>query len=243
MKLEAAACTNVGSVRENNEDNFYINGYIKKDVTENICSKTDCIDRKYYTYAVFDGVGGEDNGEIASLDAADELMEYDTCDLHDRFEEYVQAANQRVCQEVREREGRRMASTVVILTTDGVDANICSVGDSRAYVMRNGKLYQLTLDHTKTQAKRNHMLTQYLGAFPEEFRNRPHIVKNIQLMEEDIFLLCSDGLTDMVQDADIETIMRDNQDSPAEQIAEELIQTAIQNGGKDNVTTVIVKIN
>ncbi|MDO4868838.1 MAG: SpoIIE family protein phosphatase [Bacillota bacterium] len=257
MRIDAAAVTHVGLKRENNEDNFYINGVYKKDVTEDICICGDTKRRKSYTYAVCDGVGGVDFGELASLHSVEELVNFDGKDLADRFADFIQAANDRICLDIKANGGKRIGSTAALLFITKKRAGICNIGDSRVYLFHEDELKQISHDHTRRQrmidsgeivensgepAVKDHMLTQFLGVFPTEFKLEPHIVRNIRIKKKDIFLLCSDGLTDMVSDESLREIIRDNAAESSEKIVNELIHAAIQNGGRDNITAIVAKV-
>ena len=130
--------------------------------------------------------------------------------------------------------------------------NSFGVGDSRIYMMRSGMLQQISKDHTIVQQmvdsgaitkeearthKRRHILSQNIGIFPDELIIEPHFAEPIELKEGDVFPLCSDGLTDMVSDDAIRTILANNED------AEGLVAAALENGGRDNVTVIVIKVN
>lgn len=256
MKITASAGTHIGCVRDNNEDNFYINGFYKKNVADESCIYSDDQTRDAYTYAVCDGVGGVESGEFASLYAAEELAGFNHADLDGRFREYINAVNQRICDDIMANKGRRMGSTVALLFIAGEEASVCNVGDSRVYLLREDELTQLSHDHTRQQSMidfgmidrekarssgKDHVLTQFLGVFPEEFILDPYIESKIKVRPGDIFLLCSDGLTDMASDDIIKQVIKAKASETAETIVNELIFTAIGNGGRDNVTALIVK--
>lgn len=255
MKITSAGGTHVGNVRSNNEDNFYINGYYKENPDENIKAAADDEEREFYTYAVCDGMGGESFGEIASLKALEALPAYDDTQLEHRLDEYVQDANGRICREILE-SGKRLGTTLALLRIEQETAAICNLGDSRIYQVREGRLRQLTKDHTQVQqmvdagvmdreqareSKKKHVLTQHIGIFPDEFILSPYIVTDIEVGSGDLFLLCSDGLTDMLDDEDILSCMASYQDEQPEAIVNKLVLMALEKGGRDNVTVIIVK--
>lgn len=255
MKITSAGGTHVGNVRSNNEDNFYINGYYKENSHENIKAAEDDAERTFYTYAVCDGMGGESFGEIASLKALETLPEYDEIGLEEQMEEYVQDANGRICQEIQE-SGKRLGTTLALLSIAQGTATICNLGDSRIYQVRKGRLRQLTKDHTQVQqmvdagvmdreqareSKKRHVLTQHIGIFPDEFILSPYIVTDLRVEPGDVFLLCSDGLTDMLEDEEILACVTAYQDEQPKVIVTKLVLKALEKGGRDNVTVIIVK--
>ena len=252
MKITASGRTHLGRVRKNNEDNFYINGFYKKHTDEESCSYTEDRSHINYTYAVCDGVGGAEAGELASLYAVEELKEFDNRNLDERFPDYIEAANRHICDWIRNNDGKRMGSTAALLFIRGTDASYCNIGDSRVYLLRDGELTRLSHDHTRGQSMidygliksekeqvRDHVLTQFLGVFPEEFKLNPHI-GTVELKEKDILLLCSDGLTDMVTEEEIRQKLMDTALRNAEEKVNALICAAVNAGGRDNVTAVVV---
>jgi len=257
----SAAASNAGRVREKNEDNFFLNGKtLSRDLPE-----TDAItDESCGTglYAVCDGMGGGAHGEIASAIAVDALhkvvgqMSGNGMQTDELIDWYTHEANSRICAEMEKRRGRRIGTTFVVASIREGVVKVYNLGDSRAYLLwgEGSKLTQLSHDHTKvgslvemgfiTKEKarshpERHTLTQHLGIYPEELVIEPHIAPAFSLVDGDILLLCSDGLTDMLEDPEIALIMRGGAE-PGE-IADNLVAAALQNGGKDNVTVVVVK--
>lgn len=122
--------------------------------------------------------------------------------------------------------------------------------------MRNGCLKQLSRDHTQAQSmvdmgllkpedmnshKGKHKLTQHFGIFPDEIIIQPFESEVVSVIENDIFILCSDGLTDMLDDSEIASIVSENL-SPKD-MANKLVDTAVEKGGKDNTTVVAARID
>ena len=132
---------------------------------------------------------------------------------------------------------------------------VVNVGDSRVYRLRECKLKQLSEDHsivqrlikmgllTKEEAQNHpqkHCITQYLGIQEEDMVIEPQLKSGVAIKKDDRYLLCSDGLTDMVSDAEIEVILR--KEMPIKEAAEELLNTALEHGGVDNVTVILVEV-
>ena len=155
---------------------------------------------------------------------------------------------------MREKGGVRIGSTFVSVSFSSNHAQICNIGDSRAYFLRQRKLYQLSKDHTMIRqlvesgaitqdAARSHpdrhRLSQHLGIFPSEMIIEPYLAPPISIMPGDIFLLCSDGLTDMLSDAEIAKQLAAARD-PSEAV-QSLYASAMQAGGRDNTTVLIVQ--
>lgn len=139
-----------------------------------------------------------------------------------------------------------VGSTAVMLCIESKKAHICNVGDSRAYLLRKDKIRQLSVDHTDQALleacgvkNRRPSLTQHLGIPPTELTLKPHC-SSFSIKAGDRFLLCSDGLTDMVQLAELEQILRIGV-NPATAV-NVLMRAALQNGGHDNITIMVCEI-
>lgn len=254
MKLSYAVRTHQGKIRENNEDNFYWNGKIRADVNENQVCYKGVETAGTVLAAVCDGMGGEAQGELASLLAVHALKPCSVNHVHETALASIRAANAEICDEIEKNNGRRMGTTLAALYIEKDKAVCCNVGDSRVYRMHDGKLEQLSVDHnqisqlvamgvlTREEARRNkkrHVLTQYLGIFEDEMIIKPAFSAEITLDDGDLFLLCSDGLTDMVTDEEILEIL---QDGRPEKQADSLVERALEHGGRDNVTVIVCRV-
>lgn len=250
MRLEAAARTDPGPVRENNEDNFLV------DVDAGL-------------FVVADGMGGHAAGEVASEIAveavAEVLLEAEdpeetrlaraTPDPQDAIRERLRYAMNQASLRIRraamdDPTQAGMGTTLcVLLIEDGV-AHLGHVGDSRIYLFRDDSLHRLTRDHTVVQQEidagrltpelarivpHKNILTQsvgYHGPVEPDTATRP-------VTPGDLFIICSDGLTDPLDDDALAEIIRK---TPAEDLAEELVQQALDNGTEDNVTVVVASV-
>lgn len=251
MYCVTAACgCNMGKVRGNNEDNFYFGQrFLPKDNAGliGILDYKSELDQPT-CFGVFDGMGGEALGEEASFLAAQAMdkqikMKFE---LPDSLLDICAEANREICLAARKHSVGLMGSTAVLIGLKNEIAYLVNIGDSRAFLCRAGKIRQISVDHTdhflfSTHGIHNRKphLTQHLGIEPEEMLIEPHIAE-IQLQNEDIFLLCSDGLTDMLDESDIKDILQDNSTVTAQ--TEMLIQKALHNGGRDNITAILCKI-
>lgn len=255
LRLSASALTHVGCVRQNNEDNFYLQGHIREDVNEQQ-AKWDCTAPDVcFLAAVADGMGGEAAGELASLTAVRALRPSVFALAQETLQESVTRANDRICEEIRNNGGRRMGSTLAALFIDEGKALCGNIGDSRCYRMRGGTLTQLSTDHNKARRmvelgvltpeqaahhRSRHELTRHLGIFEEEMVLRPTFCEPVELREGDVFLLCSDGLNDVVTDEAIAACLSD--DIGPEVQASRLVQLALEGGGRDNITVVVIRV-
>lgn len=259
IQLEGYAITHEGKIRENNEDNFFLFEKIKEDVNEKQMSFSKVTDAENAVAAVYDGMGGETAGEQASLTAAQYAEPYPMEQIAQKAREQILSANNDVCEKIQEC-GSRMGTTAVQVYFGDGKACCVNIGDSRCYLFREGQLKQLSKDHsegqqmidmgikTEEEARKSmnwHKLTQHIGIFPEEFTIQPFISEQIDLLDGDIFLLCSDGLTDMVEDTQICYVLKNAGEKgiSLKETAEELLQKALINGGKDNTTIVLVRVN
>ena len=259
--LSAACECNVGKIRQNNEDNFYFNGYVlpeQNSGTERaltyMCDFTD----NAVDFAVFDGMGGEENGEYASLIAAaaakelyKKVCEYSDCKFDALANNYVTLANNKIRDFTEEKHSRSGGSTVAAVIVKGGIVHPFSLGDSRIYLMRGGNLIQISRDHTLARLKYerkiysreeadlspdSHKLTAFLGMDYKKEGIEAQNYDPVCLTSGEMLLLCSDGLYDELTHAEIERIMTVHPDNPAF----ELVKAALKNGGGDNVTCVVV---
>jgi PPM family protein phosphatase len=205
-------------------------------------------------FAVADGLGGAQAGEIASRLAAETLRrEPGDGDGVERVRAMIQAANRRVYDRAQEKSDLSgMGTTITVaLVEDGL-VSIGHVGDSRAYLIREGALEQLTEDHSlvaelqrsgklSAQEAEHHpqrsVITRALGTDPDVDVDTYTVEPRVG----DLFLLCSDGLTTMVGDEAILAIVERNRDD-LDAAARELVARANRGGGEDNITVVFFDI-
>ena len=236
--LRVAGDTHVGKVRTTNEDSMIV-------------------EPQRGLYAVLDGMGGANAGDIASQTARDAIREFVVqrrlvMDPRGLLEAAIQAGCAAVwnaAQQVRERHG--MGTTVVsCLVVDGKRAIVAHVGDSRAYLLRNGRLQTLTRDHTiveelvqrgmlaADEAERHpykNVLSRNLGAKSDTRVD----VTEVELKPGDRILLCSDGLYGYASAEAIQYLLGSG-DAP-DQVAHDLIDLALRGGGGDNVSTIVIE--
>lgn len=256
INVTSAAVTDVGKIRGNNEDNYFVNGKFKEN-TDTLNEKCeDNKQRQSYVYSVCDGMGGEACGEVASLIAAKSLVKFADKKINACINDYVGYANKLICNEIEKNDGARMGSTVALLYIDDTGAYGYNIGDSRIYLVRDGYIRQLSKDHTQAQSlvdmgflkpedmnshKGKHKLTQHFGIFPDELIIEPYEAEIVSVKQNDIFILCSDGLTDMMDDNEIFSVASETL-SPID-MAEKLVDIAVEKGGKDNTTVVVVRVD
>lgn len=246
MKFCSAAVCGPGRVRQENQDNLYLNGKIRKTP---LCS-LQAQKRGRMLAAVADGMGGETHGDLASL-AVVRLLQLRRPRSVRALLEAAQAANGKICRLMQTHQSRS-GSTLAALLLREDSAAVVNLGDSRCYRLRGGTLTRLSRDHSVVQQmidleiltpeqarthRSRHKLTQHLGIFPDEMLLEPHVAE-VPLEAGDRFLLCSDGLTDEVEDGELERLLGMG---PVEQAAKTLFDLAMERGGRDNITVLVVE--
>ena len=205
-------------------------------------------------FIVADGMGGHKAGDFASRYTVEKFLEAVKCSRADNpisiLEEAVNSANLALIEKsVESIDLEGMGTTLVVATIIGRSLYIANIGDSRLYIVNNGIL-QITRDHSlveeminigeidrkdaRTHEKKN-IITRAIGADSEVV---PDIFE-IEYSKDDIVLMCSDGLSNMIEDEEILLIV--NQGENLEDIVGNLIETANKNGGKDNISVVLVQ--
>jgi PPM family protein phosphatase len=238
MRVDAAGATDTGRVRPANEDAYYVGESV---------------------YAVADGMGGHLAGEVASATTLEPVRKLDgkvfpdAADAVKALREAVVAANDQVSQMAADEPSYRgMGTTLTATMLEGARLHVAHVGDSRAYLLRDGAFSQLTDDHTLVQ----HLVDE--GQITQEeaatHPQRSIITRAIgvstdvdvdsmtlDLESGDQVLLCSDGLTGVVSDDEIaEELSRGEQ---AEATLRRLIERANDGGGPDNITAVLLRVS
>ena len=197
--------------------------------------------------AVFDGMGGESCGEVAAFLASEEFGKFYNTNkrmLRDMPEDFIEGVcksmNQAVCRYGTDNHIQSMGSTMAMILFTPESMFACNLGDSRIYLLGDEKMRQVSMDHV---LGRNIVgkapLTQYLG-LPEEVQMLEPSVAEIEHKEGYRYLLCSDGVTDMLSDKEIEEIL--SEDGKLSEIVNRLLESALQKGGRDNVTIVLCEV-
>lgn len=262
MRVKTAVCSSIGKKRKINQDNFYLNGLLNGKYYSHFDS-SNFSSKKEQILAVCDGMGGEKHGEIASYISVKKLKDYDGkySNLFNRFPEhikkYTESSNKAICEYMMYHGNERMGSTFAILciSPENKEAIAANLGDSKIYYFHAENLKKISEDHNQAQSlvnmemiteeeAREHpgksKLTQHLGIFPNEMLLEPYISENIMLSKGDIFLICSDGLTDMLSDDEILDYMRTKE--RLSKRCKQLVKKAEEKGGKDNITVIIAEI-
>ena len=230
-----------GLCRQTHQDNFLCGGHILPPntngtpaaMTGTLRSGPDAL------FGVFDGMGGEEMGEMGAYLAAREA-------LHTRlegepkgcFQDFCRRANESLTEYIRSHQLSAMGTTASVLSFAEQRIWMCHLGDSRIYRLREGKLTRLTADQVLPWFPgKKPPLAQYLGLPPEEGEPEPQIT-GLSFRHGDIYLLCSDGLTDLVTDDEIRQTLKA---VPYKKAASTLLSMALTRGGRDNVTVLTCK--
>lgn len=250
MKLQISAMTHPGLVRRKNEDNLCLCDLIlPEDKKEERQEKaTD----KPALLGVFDGMGGFVAGEKASFLAAETAK---TAFIEKKLqkEDLVQIcmdANDAICRYMDKEYIEYMGTTAAMLYFEGKKLVLCNIGDSPIYRYRSGELCRIHKEHSERSLReallgevipqsKKFKLTQYIGMPPEEIRIEPYLVEGT-LQPDDYYLICSDGVSDMIDDGQIQKVM-ETQKIPSA-ITQKLITLAMDAGGKDNATVICVHV-
>ena len=241
LPVRCAGLSHIGKVREENEDTFLI-------------------DPELGLFVVSDGMGGHRGGEVASKIVTedlpvmievglDKLKVGSAAAIRTLFKKAIREQSRQLNLEQTSETGfKDMGATLVVALLRKGRAYIANLGDSRIYRLRNRRLVQLTKDHSvvselldkgkiKPEEAENHEaqgeITHYVGM---EDKAQPHI-RSFQLKKGDRLLLCTDGLTDPVDDKSIAAILANNQQ--CKQACQALVDAANSAGGHDNITVVI----
>ena len=250
LSIQAAALTDVGVVRTNNEDNF---GY----------------NLRHGIFVVCDGMGGQAAGELASKIAVETVLNHYDRSADDRgtqvfgrgfgnvseqanmLADAIQLANQAICQAAaRHVEQAGMGSTVAAVSAKGNRFSIAHVGDSRIYLIRGAGIQQLTNDHslvmeqvtrgliTPDEAEHSKLQNVIVRALGTEESVEPDLADH-ELRAGDILLLCSDGLSRYVKEGEIVEVVR--RVTSLEKACAELIELAKTGGSDDNITCLLLR--
>jgi serine/threonine protein phosphatase PrpC len=245
IALESAGKTDVGLVREKNEDSMLL-------------------EPAYGLYVVCDGMGGHVGGQVASQLAVATISEVvrtknvppstpGAQPEEDLLVSAIRAANSAVFGKARAEPAlHNMGTTVVALRGDGAYMHVCHVGDSRIYRLRQGNFEQITRDHSLVNLyednpelaarfgpPNSNVIVRAVGL--RDLVDVEH--RKISLEAGDIFLLCCDGLTDMVDDWMLKEMLLDGANGSLDECCDTMVRAALTNGGVDNTTVILVRVS
>lgn len=269
VRVDCAGMSHKGLVRSNNEDHYLVArfGRFLEPLLTNMPGQASMMfEEEGHVLVVADGMGGAAAGELASNLAIRTLLNLviQTSDwiispggpeserVMARMAERFRRIDDRLLEEAARNQNLKGMGTTMTLACNVSDTLVLThIGDSRAYLFRAGTLHQLTHDHTVAQAlvdqgflrhvneaaaNLRHTLVKVLGGVGHQ---GDADVDRLTLLDQDVIVLCSDGLTDMVDDAAIAGILKTN--APADELCRGLVDRALGNGGKDNVTVLVAR--
>ncbi|MBK7994371.1 MAG: Stp1/IreP family PP2C-type Ser/Thr phosphatase [Blastocatellia bacterium] len=253
IKVRMYGKTDVGCVRQNNEDNFFMSDLVDGFTPLPNETLTRQVTDNRVLLAVADGMGGAAAGEVASELAInglkEEFLHFPGVGSPERLMRAIQQINQHIWDTGRRHiQYRGMATTLTAALIEGNRAYIAEIGDSRAYILRGGRIKQITTDQswlelmieqglmTREEAKsskQRNMILQSLGGQQEV----KVALTAVDLAAGDILLLCSDGLSEKISAPEMLTILR--QSLSLEIASNKMVNLAKDRGGEDNITLVV----
>lgn len=262
VHIHAAAISHMGCVRTNNEDNLFFNGdMMRMNEVNGGVRLAHRFRGKNHLFAVCDGMGGLNRGERAAQIATRSLGRLYRPLPMAHAEEIIRQHCARVSETIWEDtqktgEGKKQGTTLAMLMVDKGTVRVANVGDSRVYMVRMGKLVQISMDHTQVytqmlrgeitreQARKHELgniINQYLGMAQ---RNQPAnftYVRSFALCNSDRFFICSDGASDLIPFEVMEEVLTGN--ASPEECCRIITEMALEAGGKDNVTCIVGDIS
>lgn len=233
--------SHIGKVRHINQDNIICDGrYIE---TDNNCMefllRGTSSSKEPVVFGIFDGMGGEERGEVASYIAAQNAATLKIGkDAVSDLSHFCDKTNADICHYADENGLSSMGTTAAMLAFTGKGVTLCNIGDSKIFRFCDGSLEQISQDHVTAAAFGvKPPLSQNLGIPPTELIIDPYFATGTY-SDGDIFLLCSDGLTDMVNADEIVEILSSES---IENASTALLEKALSNGGRDNTTVILCK--
>lgn len=247
MKLEITAASNVGCLRRQNEDMILVGSHIMRD--DEYSTQVDLEEVDRYLVAVADGMGGHSRGDVASSDVLHNLQFFyhdipvglSAGEFNETMVGWLDFINNFVASKGRaDEQFKGMGTTLVGLAYYGSDFFTLNCGDSRLYRFRQGVLTQLTTDHSLSNMmgteKHSSVITNCIGGgCNSSYIDIMQITDDLK--DQDVYLICSDGLSDMLPDQALQTLVANGADAVS------LCDAAIAAGGFDNVSCCVVSVN
>jgi len=252
--FDVYACSDKGCVRGNNEDNLYIDGRVRENIDCHHLELHENFQKQRLIFAVCDGMGGEANGEFASLAAVKAIKYESESEIRQEAIDNINAANHAVKQEQARLRSRNTGTTIAAFTIEEGTGLAYNLGDSRVYLYRDNNLSQLSKDHTiadylvelgvmTAEQAQNHpnknSLTQFLGMDFDGILE-PYFASPVQLRAGDTVLICSDGLYNMADNGALAAILA-RKDS-VEETGKAMLNAALNAGGLDNISLILIKV-
>lgn len=241
-RIRFACLSHPGKIRSLNQDNYICNGSYAKDdpmeMTKPLLGKVSA--GAGPIFGVFDGLGGEQHGEKAAAIAAQAAAKCKPGkDPVEDLSALCRETNGEICRYAREEKIQSTGTTAAMLAFTKNKIALCNIGDSKIFRFWQGALEQISKDHLGIAPFGvKPPLSQCLGTPPEQMRIAPYFAQG-NYQDGCVYLICSDGLTDMLNN---QAITRALTDCPIEKAATRLLDEALAGGGKDNITLILCQI-
>lgn len=241
--ISFACSSHIGKCRQINQDNFLcINQYLKSDTNEIHISHTGRVSTSSpCLFGVFDGMGGEERGEMAAYIAAKDASHISSSlsSSADALIDFCYKANRDICTYAKMNQISSMGTTAAMLLFDPKGICLCNIGDSKIFRLSPDGMEQLSEDHLGIAPfGMKPPLSQNLGIPEDELIITPYTARGYY-HAGDKYLICSDGLSDMVSTGEITCILGGSSPDAAVSL---LIEAALEHGGKDNITVIAIEI-
>lgn len=246
MKLNIQACSDKGRERKQNEDMLSVNGNLIRDADTEVFTVI-IPETENFHLLVADGMGGHDRGEVASRELLEDIGTFMASATFGSTDEFISSFRNLVAEVSTTFNGREVQETgsaVMGCTLSGViwyrgRILLVNSGDSRTYRYRNGRLTQFSTDDTERgitgNADDSRLLLSCIGGGSNGFVSVEDITE--RLMDEDMIVICSDGLTDEVDEDEMEVILSNDYEP-----ATGLVERACDNGGHDNISVIVALV-
>ena len=241
-KIHYSCLSHIGNVRNTNQDNFICDKHYMdiRDTRIEFPLFGTKMSNDTSVFGIFDGMGGEECGEVASYIASKNAFNIkigkDT--IADLFQ-FCCKANDDICTYATLNDVLSMGTTAAMLVFTSKGVTLCNIGDSKIFRLHNSILEQISKDHVSISVfGMKPPLSQNLGIPPKELLIDPYFARGVY-NDGDIYLICSDGLTDMISVNEITKVLIAK---PIEEAITVLLDKALANGGKDNITIILCKI-
>lgn len=241
-EIAFSCISHIGKVRKINQDNFICDGHYMEINDNNIEFPLEgyVTSKQPSLFGIYDGMGGEESGEVAAHIAARTSSEIAFSDngVFDLLE-YCKKANAEICDYIEKNPISSMGTTAAMMLFTKKEITLCNVGDSKIFRFSNGEIEQISKDHVVMSAFcKKPPLSQNLGIPPTEMLIEPYVSQG-NYKRGDKYLICSDGLTDMVTVDDIKEVVNNE---PLNKATGILLNKALENGGRDNTTIILLEI-
>ena len=242
MRIEYSCICNRGLVRKNNQDNIVWEGRCLPRINEGLPGIVTAEKpmNQSMLFGVFDGMGGEPCGDAAAHIAAGMAADSAVPESGNSMVTLCREMNRDVCRYARDNGLESCGTTAAMLSVAPEHIIGCNLGDSRIYLQRNGELIQMSEDHVlPLYSRAKPPLLQFLGIPEDEMLLTPSLFEKEPRLN-DLYLICSDGLTDMLSEEKILFLLENN--PMIGDKASALLDGALAGGGRDNVSCILIRI-